>query len=598
MDPPSYEEASLHPPVLGTVVSNDAPPPTYSASLASPSTPPPSYREAVSVVERIETVVLDQPQSIDALGESPAQIRCPYCHQAVTTDVKYMPGKAAWCMCLIFMMPDGQGEKSIPEKDGVLQLKKGNFNRALKKYKQLLVHFYAPLSGDGHRVSEAFQGAAAELQGSEVRLGVVDISKEKDLAKELKATGPPTLRLYLSGDKRSPVPCPVPQNTASIMTWLKRRAGSVNDLITDISQSENSEELLVVGFFEDLDQDYVQVFYSAAVDLPDVSFAVTQNKELISKYDVTHNVVLLLKKSKLLQAYKMTPKTSKEELIIFITVYQMEPVTEYNGQTASQILTSPVLHHALLFVNKSSADFKEINSAFYAAAGAFRLKVLFVMVDVDEVRNGRLLEYFRVREAEAPLIRLVNLTDHVTYHLPSDTLDANTIKKFCQTYLEGKAKPKMQSEPIPEGWDKQPVKELVGMTLEKVAFNPDKTVFIMFYLPYSQKSRSLFSLWEELAKAFEHREEVVIARIDASANDINLSMQSSYPSLRLFPALYAERVVEYTGKRAVKDMVKFIDREMEKAKKDRVKEDEDRRKYIEAMKAEDAKKANETKDEL
>lgn len=61
-------------------------------------------------------------------------------------------------------------------------------------------------------------------------------------------------------------------------------------------------------------------------------------------------------------------------------------------------------------------------------------------------------------------------------------------------------------------------------------------------LPYSKASRSLFPLWEELAEAVKEREDVVIARIDASANDINLSMQGSYPSLCLFPALYAERV--------------------------------------------------------
>lgn len=40
--------------------------------------------------------------------------------------------------------------------------------------------------------------------------------------------------------------------------------------------------------------------------------------------------------------------------------------------------------------------------------------------------------------------------------------------------------PKMQSEAIPEGWDTQPLKELVGMNLEEVAFNPNKTVFVMF----------------------------------------------------------------------------------------------------------------------
>ncbi|XP_067441214.1 protein disulfide-isomerase [Thunnus thynnus] len=509
-------------------------------------------------------------------------------------------GVTAFCLCVLVAadtQSDRQGDKSFPEEDGVLQLKKGNFNRALKKYKQLLVHFYAPLSGDGHRVSEAFNGAAAELQGSEVKFAVVDMAKEKDLVKELNAAGLPAIRLYISGDKNNPVLCPIPRNSASIVTWLKRRAGSATDLIADLSQSEDSDELQVVGIFKDLNSEFVQVFYDAAIDLPDVKFVVTQNDEVISKYDLAHDVVMLLKKSELIQAYKMMSQTSKEELIIFITVYQMDPVTEYSGQTATQILTSPVLSHAILFVNKSS-DFQEIYSAFKSTAESLRLKILFVMVNVDEPRNGRLMEYFRVRDFEAPLIRLVNLTDHVTYHLPSDTLDGATIKKFCQSYLDGKAKPKMQSEPIPEGWDKQPVKELVGTTLEKVAFNPDKTVFVLFYLPYSKKSQALFPLWEELAEAYKEQEDVVIARMDPSANDINLSMQEPYPSLCFFPALHAERMVVYTGKRKLKSLVKFIDKEMKKAKKDRVKEDEERRKYIEAAKAEDAKKANKTKDEL
>lgn len=36
----------------------------------------------------------------------------------------------------------GRGaDESLPEKDGVLKLNQGNFNRALREHKQLLVHF-------------------------------------------------------------------------------------------------------------------------------------------------------------------------------------------------------------------------------------------------------------------------------------------------------------------------------------------------------------------------------------------------------------------------------------------------------------------------
>lgn len=178
----------------------------------------------------------------------------------------------AFCLG-VSVAADTKEDKQFPEKDGVLQLKKGNFKRALRKHDQLLVHFFAPLLGESQRVSTAFQGAAAELKGSKVKLAVVDVSKEKDLAKELNATGHPVIRLYLSGDKHNPVACPVPQSSASILTWLKRRAGSAADLVADLSQSEASEEMTVVGFFKELNHEYVQVFYATAVELPDVSLS-------------------------------------------------------------------------------------------------------------------------------------------------------------------------------------------------------------------------------------------------------------------------------------------------------------------------------------
>lgn len=114
----------------------------------------------------------------------------------------------------------------------------------------------------------------------------------------------------------------------------------------------------------------------------------------------------------------------------------------------------------------------------------------------------------------------------------------------------------MQSEAVPEGWDTQLVKELMGLNLQEVAFNPRKSVFLMFCmqtycegcrfdprlpaflspvshvssdLSYSSASWMLFPLWEELAAATGGREGVVVARIDASANDLGLSPPGTYP---------------------------------------------------------------------
>lgn len=126
---------------------------------------------------------------------------------------------------------------------------------------------------------------------------------------------------------------------------------------------------------QELNQENVQTFYAVAIQLPDVSFAITQDDEAIHKYGLTHDAVFLLREvfihrlvqvhththsvglgypelicvyvcvcaclcvcflqSKLIQAYRVTPQTSKEELMVFISVYQMDPVTEYTGKVAS-----------------------------------------------------------------------------------------------------------------------------------------------------------------------------------------------------------------------------------------------------------------------
>ncbi|XP_038162077.1 protein disulfide-isomerase-like [Cyprinodon tularosa] len=191
---------------------------------------------------------------------------------------------------------DTQEDKTFPENEGILQLHKGNFKMVLRKHKQLLVHFYTPLTSEGQRVAAAFEAAGAELQGSEVKLAVIDVTKEKELAKKLNVSSQPTIRLYLAGDINSPASCPVPQSSASILIWLQRRAGSPADLIIDLSQLEASDDLTVVGFFKELNHDYVQVFYATAIDLPDVRFAVIQNDEDFGKYSATQDIVLLLKK--------------------------------------------------------------------------------------------------------------------------------------------------------------------------------------------------------------------------------------------------------------------------------------------------------------
>uniref|UniRef100_A0A8C9RLE3 protein disulfide-isomerase n=1 Tax=Scleropages formosus TaxID=113540 RepID=A0A8C9RLE3_SCLFO len=411
-------------------------------------------------------------------------------------------------------------------------------------------------------LSLEFVKAAAQLkaESSKIRLGVVDVSKEKDLIKDLNMTGTPSLRFYMAGDKWNPI---IYLRTADhIITWLKRKTGRSAEPIKDVSQAETflmAEDLVVLGFFK-----VAEVFYAAATDIPNLPFGVTKSRHVFNKYEITTETVVLFKK------YEISTETKKEDLMQFIKVNEMDLVMEYNGTVRIPCTLEQVNaisgSHAILFANKSEENFDKIYGEFEMAAAEFRGKVLFVLINTDEHRNGRMLEYFRVRYSETPLVRIVNLTDNVQYQMQSEEVTVDKVKDHCLTYLDGKAKPKLKSEPIPKNWDKLPVKELVGMNFEKVAFNDNKNVFVMFYAPWCKECQAFFSLWEKLGKVYEKHESVVIARIDSTANDINVLLQERNPSFKFFPAVFSEKVVSYDGERTLEAFTEFVEEQIQLAK--------------------------------
>ncbi|XP_041960267.1 protein disulfide-isomerase [Alosa sapidissima] len=491
-------------------------------------------------------------------------------------------------------------EEEIPEENDVLRLKKSTFDQALKRYPKLLVHFYAPLSGESMSSIMEFSKASAQLKEttSTITLAGVDVSKEKELAAQLNVTAIPSIRLYLSADKHNPVHCPALRDADAILTWLKRREGPSADVIEGLGQLKDfseSHDLAVLGLFKDLEQGMVQVLFSVAAEVADLPFGVTHSSDVYTHYNINTDCVLLLKKGKLDSKLEMSDDITAEALTDFIRIHEFDLVMEYNGKTAPQILNSVVKNHLVLFINKTEESFTHTLSEFHNTATHFRGQVLCVLIDTDEPRNGRVMEFFRVRFEEAPLVRMVNLTDGRQYQLHSHTVDTHTLTHFTQQYLEHKAKPRLQSEPIPEEWDKQPVKELVGLNFEPVAFNENNNVLVLFYAPWSEESRALFPLWEELAQRYRNHDNVVIARIDVTANDVNIRLQEKPPSIKIFPAVYAERVIHYTGDRTADAVVEFVQQEMKRAKKDKAKEDRERKKYIEKVKAQEAA---EKKDEL
>ncbi|CAO2642382.1 Protein disulfide-isomerase A2 [Lemmus lemmus] len=237
----------------------------------------------------------------------------------------------------------------------------------------------------------------------------------------------------------------------------------------------------------------------------------------------------------------------------------MHLVTEFNSETSQKIFAAKILNHLLLFVNQTLAQHRKLLTEFREAAPPFRGQVLFVMVDVA-ADNDHVLKYFGLKAEEAPTLRLINIETTKKY-APSGVapITAASVAAFCQAVLHGEVKPYLMSQEIPPDWDQRPVKTLVGKNFEQVAFDETKSVFVKFYAPWCSHCKEMAPAWEALAEKYKDREDIVIAELDATANELEAFSVQGYPTLKFFPAGPDRKVIEYKSTRDLETFSKFLD---------------------------------------
>ncbi|KAI5934031.1 protein disulfide-isomerase [Manis javanica] len=467
-------------------------------------------------------------------------------------------------LCLALAALARTGADAPDEEDHVLVLHKGNFEEALAAHKYLLVEFYAPWCGHCKALAPEYAKAAGKLkaEGSEIRLAKVDATEESDLAQQYGVRGYPTIKFFKNGDTASPKEYTAGREADDIVSWLKKRTGPAATTLPDEAAAEalvESSEVAVIGFFKDVELDAAKQFLLAAEAIDDIPFGITSNSDVFSKYQLDADGVVLFKKFDE-GRNSFEGEITKEKLLDFIRHNQLPLVIEFTEQTAPKIFGGEIKTHILLFLPKSVSDYDGKLSSFTKAAGSFRGKILFIFIDSDHTDNQRILEFFGLRKEECPAVRLITLEEEMTKYKPeSDELTADGITEFCRQFLEGKIKPHLMSQELPEDWDKQPVKVLVGENFEEVAFDEKKNVFVEFYAPWCGHCKQLAPIWDKLGETYKDHDDVIIAKMDSTANEVEAVRVHSFPTLKFFPAGPGRTVIDYNGERTLDGFKKFLE---------------------------------------
>ncbi|RLV92098.1 hypothetical protein DV515_00013915 [Chloebia gouldiae] len=467
-------------------------------------------------------------------------------------------------LCLALLLPARAAAEEEEEEDGVLVLRANSFEQALAEHRYLLVEFYAPWCGHCKALAPEYAKAAAKLkaEGSEIRLAKVDATEESELAQQFGVRGYPTIKFFKNGDKAAPKEYTAGREADDIVSWLRKRTGPAAATLTDVADAEalvDSSEVVVIGFFKDLASEAAKEFLLAAESVDDIPFGISSSVDVFSKYQISKDSVILFKKFDEGQN-NFEGDLKKDNLLNFIKSNSLPLVIEFTEQTAPKIFGGEIKTHILLFLPKSVSDYQGKLDNFKSAAGNFKGKILFIFIDSDHSDNQRILEFFGLKKEECPAVRLITLEEEMTKYKPeSDELTADKIKDFCNKFLAGKIKPHLMSQDLPEDWDKQPVKVLVGKNFEEIAFDENKNVFVEFYAPWCGHCKQLAPIWDKLGETYRDHENIVIAKMDSTANEVEAVKIHSFPTLKFFPAGSGRNVIDYNGERTLEGFKKFLE---------------------------------------
>merc|ERR1711926_49361 len=128
---------------------------------------------------------------------------------------------------------------------------------------------------------------------------------------------------------------------------------------------------------------------------------------------------------------------------------------------------------------------------------------------------------------------------------------------FVNGVLDGSIARHLKSEDVPDN-SGNAVKVVVGKNFDELVKDPTKNVFVEFYAPWCGHCKSLAPIWDELGEKYKDHENIVIAKMDSTANELEEVKVQGFPTIKLFKKGTNE-IVDYNGDRTVEGFSKFLE---------------------------------------
>merc|ERR1712180_532950 len=420
----------------------------------------------------------------------------------------------------------------VTKDEGVAVLNVENFDEVIEGNEFVLVEFYAPWCGHCKALAPEYAKAAGILaeKESKIVLAKVDATEEGAVAEKFEVRGYPTLKFFRNGKATE---YGGGRTADTIVSWLEKKTGPPALAVASVEEATAfvaGKDVAVIGVFADQTTDAAKAFLAAAANIDDIPFAITSSAEVAAEHKIEGEAVLLLK-----------------------------TFDDGRAVLSEGIFSGDIKSHLLAFLSAKADSHADDVAMLQGIAKENKGKMLFVTINTDEDDHKRILEFFGITESELPTFRAIQLGEDMAKYKPEDDkIEAENIKAFVAKFLAGELKQHLMSEEIPEDWDAAGVKVLVGKNFHEVAMNTEKNVLVEFYAPWCGHCKQLAPIWDKLGEKYADHANIVIAKMDSTANELEEIKVQGLPTIKLIKA-GDNSIVDFDGERTEAGFTKFLD---------------------------------------
>ncbi|XP_073686930.1 protein disulfide-isomerase A4 [Garra rufa] len=460
-----------------------------------------------------------------------------------------------------------------PPPEATLVLTTDNFDDVVNNADIILVEFYAPWCGHCKRLAPEYEKAAKELSNRTppIPLAKVDATVESDLATRFGVSGYPTLKIFRKGkafDYNGP------REKFGIVDFMSDQAGPPSKQVQTLKQVQelvrDGDDAVIVGVFSSEEDAVYETYQEACNSLrEDYKFMHTFNNEVAKFLKASPGQVVMLQPEK----FRSTHEPASHSL----TIKDSTPASEVQEFFKKHIL--PLVGH-----RKQSNDAKRYTArplvvVYYGVDFSFdyrvatqfwRSKVLEVAKDfpeytfaiADEEDYSDELKSLGLSESGEEVNVAILGEGGKKYAMEPEEFDSDVLRSFVVAFKKGKLKPIVKSQPIPKS-NKGPVKVVVGKTFDDIVMDTKKDVLIEFYAPWCGHCKKLEPDYTALGKKYKNEKNLVIAKMDATANDVSHDSYKveGFPTIYFAPSNSKQNPVKFEGgKRDVEEFSKFVEK--------------------------------------